>query len=246
MKTKYIIILFLLSLVSACVTDGTESSDASTGTGGSMARFTCKGDYLYVVDQTYLQTFNISDPTKISLRSRIKVGGSMETIFPTDTLLFLGSTSGMYAYSLKTPDFPRYVSVYNHFTSCDPVVVQGRYAFVTLRSDPENFSCSRSVNELKVIDIANVNNPIEKMTYPMTNPKGLAIDGNLLFLCDGLDLVVMNAENPLKMLTLKRFEMDGVPYDLIAKNGMLTVSYSAGIKQYAYTGDTIVLKSTLY
>lgn len=246
MKTKYIIILFFLSLVSACVTEGTDSSDSSTGTGGSMARFTCKGDYLYVVDDTYLQTFNISDPTKISLRSRIKVGGSMETIFPTDTLLFMGSTSGMYVYSLKTPDLPRYVSVYNHFTSCDPVVVQGRYAFVTLRSDPENFSCSRSVNELKVIDIANVNNPIEKMTYPMTNPKGLAIDGNLLFLCDGLDLVVMNAENPLKMFTLKRFEMDGVPYDLIAKNGLLTVSYSAGIKQYAYTGDTIILKSTIY
>ena len=106
--------------------------------------------------------------------------------------------------------------------------------------------CSRGVNELQVIDISNVENPVEKAKYPMTNPKGLAIDGNLLFICDGLDLIVMDAKDPLNMKKIKSFEMDGIPYDLIAKNGLLTVTYSAGIKQYSYDGETIQQLSVLY
>jgi len=234
---------FLCSCETTTISD---SGNSNTGTGGSMAKFTCKGNYLYVVDDANLQTFDISDSSKILLKSRISVGRNLETLFPTDTLLFMGSTSGMIIYSLKNPAIPRYVSQYDHITSCDPVVVKGQYAFVTLRSNAENWSCARNVNELQVIDISNIHTPINKATYPMTNPKGLAVDDSLLFVCDGMSLKVMNAKNPLTMTTLKTFELDGTPYDLIAKNGLLTITYSLGIKQYAYTGDTIRLLSTIY
>jgi len=244
---KYILILACcLGFFCSCNTDSTESSGNSTGTGGSMARFTCKGNYLYVVDDAYLQTFDISDSSKITLKSRIQVGGTMETLFPADTLLFMGSTSGMYVYNLKNPAAPKFVSEYVHFTSCDPVVVQGKYAFVTLHSADNIWSCSRNVNELQVIDISNIRFPEEKVKYVMTSPKGLAIDGDLLFVCDGMNLVVMDARDPLRMTTLNSFILEGVPYDLIAKNGLLTVSYSAGVKQYRYDGNTIQLLSSLY
>jgi len=243
---KYILFLACIGLLWACDIYTTDSSGNSTGKGGSMARFVCKGGNLYVLSSHTLSAYDISDSSKIQLKSRISVGGTMETLFPTDSLLFMGSTSGMYIYNLKNPSAPKFVSEYTHFTSCDPVVVQGQYAYVTLRSNADSWSCSRNVNELQVIDIKNINNPIEKAKYPMTNPKGLAIDGQHLFICDGMDLVVMDAEDPLMMTELKRITLDGMPYDLIAKNGLLTVSYSAGIKQYAYDGDTIQQLSVVY
>jgi len=245
---KIILFIVCISLLTACDNwYSTNSPDkSSTGTGGSTARFVCKGNYLYVVDEQNLSSYDIADSSKIELKSRQSVGGLMETIFPTDSLLFMGSTSGMYIYNLKKPYNPAYISQYNHLTSCDPVVVQGKYAFVTLHSSSDVWSCSRNVNELQVIDISDIRNPIQKNSYTMVNPKGLSIDGNRLFICDGMDLVVMDASNPLEMNELKRMEMDGTPYDLIARNGLLTVTYSAGIKQYSYDGDTIQQLSVIY
>ncbi len=47
--------------------------------------------------------------------------------------MFLGSTNGMYIYDISAPDTPKYVSELQHVTSCDPVVVDDKYAYVTLR-----------------------------------------------------------------------------------------------------------------
>jgi hypothetical protein len=246
---KYAILIALSTLFFAC-DEGwfSDSGDSSAGTGGSMARFACIGNHLYVVDDTYLQTFDISDSSKISLTSRIEGswGFAIETIFPKDSLLFLGSTNGMYIYNLKRPSVPEYVSQIQHFTSCDPVVVQGAYAYVTLRTGNELSSCSRGVNQLQVIDISNLNAPITKSVFSMVNPKGLAIDGNLLFVCDGMDLAVLDVTDPLLVTEKNRFELDGTPYDVIAKNGILILSYSSGLKQYSYSNGNIQEISTLY
>jgi hypothetical protein len=48
-------------------------------------------------------------------------------------------------------------------------------------------------------------------------------------------------------MTIKhRFVLDGIPYDVIAKNSLLTLSFSNGLAQYAYANDTIQKLSTLY
>lgn len=246
---KILLLLALTSMVLSCDAfyDGTSDS-SSSGTGGSMARFACVGDHLYIVDDTYLQTFDISDSTKITRTSRIQSNWSnrIETIFPTDSLLFLGSTNGMYIYNLKNPATPQFVYLYSHVVSCDPVVVKGKYAYVTLRTDYDTWSCNRSVDQLEVIDLSKITLPKNVGTYPMVNPRGLGIDGNRLFICDGMDLLVMDATDPLALTTLKRIELDGTPYDVIAKNGILTLTYSSGIKQYAYSNDTIQLLSSIY
>ena len=131
-----------ISLLCACDTTPSSSdvTHSSNGTGGSMARFTCKGDYLYVVDENNLTTYNVSDSSKIVLKSRTFVGGAMETIFPADSMLFIGSKSGMFIFNLKKPAVPEFLSRYNHITSCDPVVVQGKYAYITLHSSEESWS----------------------------------------------------------------------------------------------------------
>lgn len=246
---KIVILLALTALIFGCGSvDLSSSGDSLTGTGGSMARFTCIGKHLYIVDDTYLQTFDISDSSKITQTSRIEASwsASIETIFPTDSLLFLGSTRGMYIFNLKNPASPRFVSLTEHFTSCDPVIVQGRYAYVTLRTDNSVNSCSRGVNQLQVIDISNIDEPETKGIYEMDNPRGLAIDGDQLFVCDGMKLAVMNVADPLHVTETKRIELDGTPYDVIAKNGLLILSYSSGLKQYSYSNGDIQEISTLY
>lgn len=238
-----------MALLFACDTDfGEVTYDSFSGVSGSMARFTCIGNRLYVVDDTYLQTFDISDTSKINRTSSVVAswGSSIETIFPKDSLLFLGSTRGMYIFSLKAPDKPSFLSVIEHFTSCDPVVVQGKYAYVTLRTDNDVFSCSRGVNQLHVIDVSNLSEPVTKGIYEMKNPRGLAVDGTKLFVCDGMDLAVLDVTDPLHVTELKRFELDGTPYDVIARNGNLMLTYSAGLRQFSYSNDTIQEISTLY
>jgi hypothetical protein len=240
--------LFFVLFLAACDGSLSDSGDSSTGTGGSMSRFACIGTHLYVVDADYLQTFDVSDSSQIVRTSRISTGWSsdIETIFPADSLLFLGSTSGMYIFNIKTPSAPAYVYCYTHVVSCDPVVVQGKYAYVTMRSDFDSWSCSNGSNQLEVIDISDINQPQSKGLYPMTNPRGLAIDGGLLFVCDGMDIAVFDASNPLSLTELKRIELDATPLDVIAKNGKLIVSYAAGLKQYAYTNETIEEISSIY
>src|SRR5688500_12067850 len=63
-----------------------------TGVGGSLARFTIAGNYLYTVDQTDLKVFDISDPANPVFRRSIPVGFEIETIFPFKDRLFIGST----------------------------------------------------------------------------------------------------------------------------------------------------------
>jgi hypothetical protein len=245
---QLMLLLSLVGLLFSC--DGnfsTDSFDSSSGTGGSMARFACIGDYLYTVDENSLSTFNISDSSKIVQTSHITADWSrIETIFPTDSLLFLGSMQGMYIYNLKNPAIPEFVHLYTHVVSCDPVVVQGQYAYVTLRTDFSGNFCSRGINQLEVIDVSIMTNPRNVGNYTMKNPRGLGIDGTSLFVCDGMDLLVMDATNPLALKVVKRMELDGTPFDVIAKNGILTLSYSAGVKQYAYSNDTIQEISTIY
>lgn len=242
---KYMFLLLALA-ASLCVScnmeDGFLDSGSSSSIAGSMARFIVKGDYLYVVGDDNLMAVDIDDSTQLSVKSNQYIGFGIETIFSYDTLLFMGSTDGMYACSLKQPSKPSLVTMYRHITSYDPVVVRGKYAFVTLRSGLS----WNSVNELQVIDISQLDNPVEVATYPMTSPRGLAVTDSLLFVCDNNSLVVMNALNPLNMNVLHRFTLSGTLNDVIANRGLLTLSYSGGLAQFTYANDTIRQISTLY
>ena len=85
--------------------------------------------------------------------------------------------------------------------SCDPVIADEKYAYVTLRTGT---TCNGVNNRLEILDIANINSPSLVKTYEMTNPHGLSKDGNLLFVCDGANgLKVYNASdvNNLKLIT---------------------------------------------
>jgi hypothetical protein len=211
--------------------------DPSTGTGGSMARFTIMGNNLYVVDQTNLRTFDISEPTEPRPTTTTRVGLGIETIFPFRNHLFIGSNAAMFIYNLDDPAEPRQLSMLPHATGqgCDPVVAQGNHAYVTLRASVR--SCggrATSENVMFVIDIKDFRRPQTLRTYPMTGPYGVGVRGQALFLCEGAaGLRVFDATDPVNLVQ-KSFLTNVKSFDVIPMPASVMVIGEDGLYQFSY------------
>lgn len=232
-----------LSSAGAPTTPG--SSDA-TGTGGSMARFTIVENFLYALHESYMQLVRIDDPVNPSLWSRVDVGWGIETIFPYGDNLFIGSNTGMFIYDNTDPENPTMLSSFAHVTSCDPVVAQGDRAYVTLRSGSV---CGGGVDRLDILDITDLTDPVMIETYSMQGPYGLAIDGSILFVADGVaGLKVYDVTDPTD-IDLLTFETNHETYDIILIPPLAIVIGPDGLDQYDYsevgTGGGLELLSSV-
>ena len=211
--------------------ESTSGSDAGGGIGGSLARFAIVDDYLYAVDHTDLITFDIASDNTDQL-SQTSVGWAIETIFPYNNNLFIGSERAMYIFERENPANPQQLSVYWHATACDPIVVEGDYAYVTLR---ESERCPMGVNRLEVVNVSDLTHPYKVNFYNMLNPHGLGIDEGHLFVSEGeFGLKIMDASNPLDIKLLRHIE-EIKSYDVIPYNDVLMVTGENGIIQYDYS-----------
>lgn len=209
--------------------------------GGSMARFALSQQHLYVVGIQSIRTFDISSPTDPVPGSETQFGWGVETIFPYGNNLFIGSTTGMYIMDIQNPDNPVHISTYEHVNSCDPVVVDGNYAYVTLRSGTD---CQGFTNQLDVVDISDLGNPTLAKTFQMHNPHGLGVDQSLLFLCDGSEgLKVFDNSNPLNVGNEMRYHYNDIQaFDVIPFNDVLMMIGQDGLFQYDYSDPANVIK----
>lgn len=202
------------------------------GISGSMARFTIVNDYLYTVGYSELSSFNISNPLSPSLVKKNDIGWNIETIYPFKDKLFIGSSSGIFIYSVANPSSPGKLGQFSHVRSCDPVIADDNYAYVTLRSGT---ICEGFTNQLEVLNVANPLSPSLVKTYSMTNPHGLSKDGNLLFICDGDDGVKVYDAADVTALRLKNtIQLKGT-YDVIAFNKKAIIVTNDGLYQYDCT-----------
>jgi hypothetical protein len=222
----------------------------TVGVGGSMARFTIVNNYLYTVDDYMMHIFDITSPDNPVIKSGINLGWGIETIFPFKNNLFIGSTSGMHIYNIDNPADPQFMSMSEHVTTCDPVVANDNYAFVTLRSENNgNDWCGDTfTNQLDVIDIKDVTNTILLHEYGMTSPYGLGIDGNTLFITEGDNgLKVFDITNVAKIDQNLIQHMTGFnAYDVIPINGTLILTGNDGLYQFDYSNlDEIKLVSLI-
>lgn len=213
------------------------------GIAGSMARFVVVNKYLYAVNQSSLLAFDINDESNPMRRKETFIGWQIETIYPFRENLFIGSATGMFIFNIDQPDAPEPKGSFNHFSACDPVVSDGNYAYVTLRSGN---TCQGFTNQLDIIDVSDVMQPKHIRTYPMTNPHGLGKDGNLLFICDGAAGVkVYNASDVLNLQPVNTIENIDA-FDVIPWAGRLIVSAANGLYQYDYSDvNDIRLLSTI-
>jgi hypothetical protein len=220
------------------------SGKTNTGTGGSLARFTVFEDVLYTVDSYALRLFDVNAPENPTLLKEMYVGWNIETLFPYDNKLFLGSTTGMYIYSLADRYDPQFISLFRHASSCDPVVVSGKYAYVTLRAGN---LCGDATSQLDVIDISDLQNPILLKEYPMQEPYGLGIDESLLFVCDGeAGLKIFDATDPMVIDQNRIAHYPDInAFDVIPLGGILMMIGTDGLYQYDYTDPSQIRELSL-
>ena len=214
------------------------SSSGSAGKGGSMARFAIAKDRLYTVDRHSLTSFNITTPSDpVKAPEPIEIGSGIETIFPYQDYLYIGSNTAMFIYDITNPDQPARRSAVSHVKACDPVVVEGTTAYVTVRTGT---ACQGTVNELQVYDVKDPSLPVKLAIYPMSNPHGLAVDNGKLFICEGsYGLRFLNAPGAMS-ITLASLQTGLNAYDVIPfpNDKRLLVSAVEGLYQYDYSSMT--------
>ena len=216
-------------------------SQPSVGQGGSMARFKIVGAFLYVVDYSNINIFDISNLQKPKVLEDVQVAWDIETIFNQGEVLFIGGRQGMYIYDIKNPAKPKFISEFRHGTACDPVIVSGNYAYVTLKGG--NF-CGTTESGLYIVDVSNLQNPELKVIYPMSGPNGLGIKGDLLFVCDGSEgLKVFDKSESPNLTLINHFE-NIEAYDVIPLQTSLLMIGEGTLRQYVYLDDDIKLLST--
>lgn len=236
---KLVLIIAVISFVAfACTKDNTStSSDASgvpggeSGQGGSMAKFSISGNYLFIINESQLKVFDISAEENPSPLSTVNVDFGIETVFTLDEFLFIGSVNGMYIYDISNPLNIKYLSFYQHITSCDPVVANDSLAFVTLNAT-SNCQWQGGENRLDVLDITNKVNPQLLSSIPMNGPNGLGIYQNYIIVCNGeIGVSIYDYSNPYSLDYVS--EISGIDaYDVIIRDHYMILIGQDGLFQY--------------
>jgi hypothetical protein len=231
------IILFLSVIVNSCSKDGSgvqTDASASTGVGGSLARFTIASGHLYMVDHSSIQVYSLANPGKPGFIKSVSVGFGIETIFPYADQLFIGSQVGMFIYSISDAANPRLMGKALHLRACDPVVANDTHAFVTLRGGTP---CGTATDGLYIYDIKNTLSPVLIKQVNLPSPAGLGLKESTLYVClKESGMTVLNVAEPLNPKELMKLQpsgrkfMDVIPYgDLLicyVDNGILLYDIS--------------------
>ena len=261
LKIKILSLISVISLSTLLGCGGGSSSSKgeaspspqTDGKGGSTARFSLIGDYLYTISGNNLQLFNLAtDPAVPSVFANVYVGWDIETLYSTDKHLFVGASNGVYIFDNSDKSNPIQVSKFLHVRSCDPVVVSNNFAYVTLRNGGGR--CGQGENKMDVLDVSDIFNPVLIKTYAMQSPKGLGVFNDSLFVCDdvaGLKIYnIADRANPKLSSTETSINCsDLIPYQKNLnqnknQNG-LVISDESGILQFNYGSEQLTKVSEI-
>lgn len=200
-----------------------------TGTSGSIARFTIAQNHLYIATEDALNVYSLEKPDEPVFQSKQDFFG-VETIFSLDNYLYLGTQTGVLIFDISNPNNPNRISTYRHVTSCDPVIVQGDFAYATLRNSSDQ--CRRGINCLDIINIANKSNPTQVARVDLHGPIGLGIYNNNLYVCDNDYIRQFDVSNPNKPISIRSNGLPGC-FDIIVNGDILIAVSKQGIHQYS-------------
>lgn len=237
-KTLYIYAV-LWGIVTAGISSCSMSKDdtgseVNSGQAGSLARFTVVGNYLYTVDPYKLHTISLADKEHPQKVSATDLGFYTETIFPYNDALLLGTDNGMFVFNITNPAQPAQKTFFQHVRSCDPVVAQNGYAYLTLNT--ANQRCFNGQNQLQIIDISNLSNPYLVKSMDMGAPKGLDINNDTLLVCDKgiVAYDVSNKQSPVELFHEWGIGDNVIFNDVIWYNSTILAIASNGLHQYKF------------
>lgn len=226
--SKAAFLVVWIALLMSCSSDGSsESNSPNDGTGGSLAVFALKGNYLYTVDEAKLNVFSLLNQNQPVKVNDVQIGWNIETLFSHGDKLYIGSRNGMFIYSIANPENPAKLSEAQHFTACDPVVANDTHSFVTLHS---NTNCGNNLNVLMVYETSDPTNPQLIHQRNLVAPKGLGLYGNYLFVCDDV-IKIFDISNPANPILAK--SLDAFAFDVIIKGNDLFVVGENTLQRYS-------------
>ena len=233
-------------LLSGCEDTASNGSAANQdSTQGSRARFALVGDYLYTISGSALQLFDISTPQSPNPWARVELAWDIETLFPYEQYLLVGSETGMHVLENSDPASPQHLYEFAHARSCEPVVAENGTAYITLRADDTCVAEDANANKLEIVDISNIAEPALIRSYAMQAPSGLAIDNATLFVCDSIaGLKVFDVTDPAAIEVLD-VHVDVDCFDVITRDGRLFVSVENQLLQYDYSSFPMTQLSAL-
>jgi len=208
---------------------------SSVGGIGTVNRIAYNNDHLYIINRS--QMFTLADNNQLELINKDHAGWRMETLFPYEDHLFIGTETGMLIYSIENSPTPEYFARFDHAQACDPVLPKNGVAYVTLRSGSE---CQGFTNELDVINISNLASPSLSGVYEIDTPYGMSASGNILYVGQGENGISMyDITDPL-MPSLIHQDRAVEAYDIISHptdNNRILIAGTNGIDQYQIGDD---------
>ena len=231
MKNLYWLFAFILLVCISCAKSDSSSASPAVGKGGSLAKFTIVGNYVYAVSNRFLYAINITNPAKPVKVSQTTLNLDVETLYPFKNRLYIGSRTGMFVYSIDSASSPRLIGVISHLRSCDPVVANDTASYSTLKGGTV---CGPATSGLYIYDIRS-GQPQLKKTIGINQPVGLGLADTALYVCGGTEglkvFSVKSAYAPAEIKTIK----DANYVDVIPYNDLLICWTTGGVVLYDIT-----------
>ncbi|MFK7952494.1 MAG: hypothetical protein AB8B73_06580 [Ekhidna sp.] len=239
MKSISIFLATLLLIGCAGESDGEFSLGDGSGvsSSGSYSTFTVVDNFLYIVKNDVLETFNIQSGNTSAIKSE-QIGAVVETLFRYDEYLLVGTQTGVLIYDISIRSNPKYVSSYSHQTGCDPVIARNDIAYITVR---DGFSCNSRLesNILIVLDISNIKLPQEINQIEMNDPRGLTIVQNKLLVGEGVHgLAQFDITDPQSPILDLRYP-DIYANDMITLDSIVIIQNENELLQYQMINDSL-------
>lgn len=229
MKKKLFAALLLWSSFFAisCEKNSPVNSSTATGQNGSLTRFIITGNYLYTISNDALKAYDIANPSVPVYKNTVQVGFAIQTIFPYQDKLFIGSNTAMYIYSTANPELPKKLSETTYFVrGHDPIVAVDSVAYTTVRNEFGG-------GVLNCFNIKDISSPLNVNRYGMANPYGLGIKDSALYVCEAdSGIKVFNIAKAYLPVLKKEIKFNETAYDVIVKSNILICYIKGGVSLF--------------
>ena len=229
MKNK--LVLLLLALICLGLACSKEAVSVETGQSGSITRFAVHNGYMYALNPNEVLTYSLADPDHPQLVHRLATDYGLETIVVYEGRIYLGSRTALYILDISNPAAPAILSQADRpealFRGCDPVAVQGSYAYSTVKIIQNVCGNISAFSALLTYDVSDPDNPVNTSRTDMNLPNGLGVKDAYLFVCDEGDdvLAVYDLTDPAHPARLTNLDVKITdPVDLIVDEYKMIVS----------------------
>jgi len=152
--------------------------------GGLLDRFSVVNGILYTFKNgDIIKAYGLSDPTNPQPASSANIPlRNVESVYPYQNKLFIGTADGMMIYGVSNPSNPVYLAQHSQIHALDPFVISSNIAYFVLRNVSD-----WPKNRLEVVDMSVLTNFRTLFKIPMYGPQGLGTLGDYLYIADGYE-----------------------------------------------------------